>query len=168
MCKTNETQLEKCVKTTLTTTQVDGIRKYVFLSILLRASDCPAKRAAVHDTRRNLKTVRFLSQTRLCDEFDGRQLRDAWQNSLTMMVEKYTEHNTVAASDGQATCRICMENVPDFLHHGVSSAHGGVCGSCALRIAMERNPRCSLCNQLVRMVCVRSSSCASDLVVYDP
>lgn len=168
MRKAKNTLLDNCVKRTLTKAKVHRIRVVVFMMALRESDTCAVKRAVVHDNLNNLDAVRYISQTTLCDVFSKKQLRAAWKHAQAMMIEKYTEHNTVSASDGQASCFICMENVPDFLVVHGSSAHGGVCGTCALRTVMEPCPKCSVCMQRVRMVCDRSSISARNLVIYDP
>ncbi len=161
--------------TLLTKIRVHRTIMWVFFSILRRASyDRPAQRAAVRNIWRILRADnRDISPTSLRGVFDRSQTQLAWRQAKAMIMEKFAERRTVAVSDPEAAaCAVCFANVPDFVlvHADGETAHGGVCGSCALRVMvhwLEQNPpRCFLCNQRVRMVCPRSCSRARRLDVF--
>lgn len=132
------------------------------------SSACKAKNNIVLDAMRQIKKLKHVRDTRLYEVFSTREVSVAWDKASALIINSYMHRNTKVAKDEESTCMICMENVADFLCVHGSSAHSGMCGSCALRVVMEVRPRCPLCSQRVKMVCVRSSSQASKLRVFDP
>ena len=166
---------QRILNTTLRGKDVRRLMLFTFLTILRdsccscnESSACRAKNNIVLDAIKQIKKLKHVRDTRLYEVFSTREVSVAWDKASALIINSYMHHNTKVAADEEATCRICMENVADFLCvHGLS-AHGGMCGSCALRVIMEARPKCPMCNQRVKMVCVRSSARVSQLSVFDP
>lgn len=168
MCVKKDTLLEKIVSKTHKVKFVHQLHLYTFLSILRKNYDCPEKRKIVMETLKILKRIKNLRDTRIHEAFTESQIRTAWENAATLMAGTFLEKNTSVAHDGDVTCNICMENVADFLYVHKSTAHGGVCGSCAFRVILEPKPKCPICAQRVNMITERTSSRACKLKIYDP
>jgi len=135
---------------------VRQLRIYTFLKILRAEHSAANKRKAVDDALRAMKAIKHIRETRLSDFFTATEISQSWEKAITLMIESYTQHNTSVAAEGEVACHICMDNVGDFLLvHGVS-AHGGVCGACALRIILEGH-KCPFCSRSVKMMCMRGS-----------
>ena len=166
---------QKILNTTLRGKDVRRFMVFTFLAIL-RESCCPcdessaflAKHNIILDAMRQIKKLKHIRDTRLYEVFSTREVSVAWDKASALIINSYMHHNTKVATDKQATCIICMENVADFLCVHGRTAHGGICGSCALRVVMEPRSKCPMCKQRVKLVCVRSSAEVSHLSVFDP
>lgn len=166
---------QKILNTTLKGKDVRRLVLFTFLAILRESicscnesSACRSKNNIIQDAMMQIKKLKHIRDTRLYEVFSTREVSAAWDKAAALLLDSYVRHHTRVADDSRPTCRICMENIPDFLFVHGSSAHGGVCGGCALRVAMKVRPKCPMCNQRVNMVCVRSSARASQLRVFDP
>ncbi|CAM9700928.1 unnamed protein product [Ectocarpus sp. 6 AP-2014] len=168
MCAENATLAERLVRTTHKTKDVQLLRLYTFLLILKKNCTSKADTDVVVEAMKQMKQLKNVRETRIYDAFSRRKVCLAWEEAGTMMVNSYAEVNTRVAKDGKPTCHICVENVPDFMCVHGKTAHSGICGSCALRIVLEPSSRCPICSQRVRLICIRSSSRAERLQVFDP
>lgn len=171
MGEVNHALLRKILNTTHRSKHVQRLMLYTFLAVLRESCTCEAKTKIVLETMKQIKQIKqikHITETRLYEAFSRQEVSAAWDKATALMLDSYARHNTKVASDEEPTCRICMENVADFLFVHGPSAHGGICGGCALRVAMGVRPKCPMCNQRVKMVCVRSSAIASQLSVFDP
>ena len=145
------------------------VRLATFLMVLRsRHKSSPSVSKVVHDTFKIIKRVRRISDTRLYEVLTVDEVRSAWECSQKIMIESYEAENTRVAENGEKACNICMDKVGDFVSaHGVT-AHGGICGACALRLVMQPRPRCPFCNQKIRMIAARNRACAGGLKIFDP
>ena len=171
MGEVNHALLRKILSTTQKSKHVQRLMLYTFLTILRESDACEAKTKIVLETMqqiKKIKQIKHITETRLYEAFSRKEVSAAWDKATTLMIDSYVLHNTKVAAGEQPACKICTENVADFLFVHGSSAHGGICGGCALRVAMGVRPKCPMCNQRVTMVCVRSSARVSQLSVFDP
>ena len=144
------------------------VRLTTFLMVLRKRHPCPRKVKVVNDTIKVINKIKRIKQTRLYEVFSKKEIRSAWEWSKTLMVESYEQENTCVAADGGKTCIICMEKVGDYVSVHGGTAHGGVCGTCALRLVMQARPRCPICSQKISMIAARGSICTSKLKIFDP
>ena len=171
MCEVNHALLRRILSTTQKSKDVQRLILFTFLAVLRDSCNCEAKTKIVLETMKQIKQIKHIkhiTETRLYEAFSRQEVSVAWDKATAHMIDSYVRHNTRVAADKEATCMICMENVADFLFVHGSSAHGGICGGCALRVAMGVRPKCPMCNQRVKMVCARSSAIVSQLRVFDP
>lgn len=135
---------------------VRQLRLYTFLRILKTEHSAANKRRAVDEALRVLRTIKHIRETRLNELFTPAEVSRSWEKANKIMIESYTEFNTSVAEEGDLSCHICMDKVGDFLLIHGDSAHGGVCGACALRILLDGH-KCPFCVRSVRMMCARDS-----------
>lgn len=168
MCDENADMVQRIVSTTHKTKSVHLLRLYTFLLILKKNCSSKADTDIVVEAMNQMKQIKNVNETRIYEAFSRRKVCVAWEKAGTLMVNSYAEANTRVAEEGKPTCNICMVNESDFLCvHGLT-AHGGICGSCALRVVMEPTSRCPMCSQRVKLICVRSSSRAARIQIFDP
>lgn len=160
--------LQRIVCNTHNTKEVRLLRMFTFLTILRHKYTCPCKRVVVLEAMKNIKRINDVSETSLHHEFSPRQIKEAWRRSRTLLIGTFREHNTTVAGVGDKACIICMENVGDYLCVHGRTAHGGVCGSCALRVVVEHGAKCPICKEEVHTITERTSSRAARLKIFDP
>lgn len=135
---------------------VRQLRWYTFLKILRTEYSAANSRKAVDEALRVLTSIKHIRETRLHQFFTQAEISKSWEKANTLMIESYTEYNTSVATEGGVTCHICMDKVRDFLLVHGDSAHGGVCGACALRVILDGH-KCPFCKESVKMICARAS-----------
>jgi len=140
---------------------VRQLRLYTFLKILKTEYSAANKREAVDEALRLLRAIRHIRETRLNQFFTPAEVSKSWEKANTMMIESYTEYNTSVAKEGDLSCHICMDKVGDFLLIHGNSAHGGICGACALRVILDGH-KCPFCVRSVKMICARASISSED------
>lgn len=146
--------LARVVRKTHKPKDVRRLRIYIFLKILRADNEATDKRRAIDDALKQMKTIKHIRETRLRQFFAPAEIRRVWEKANALFIKSYTDSNTSVATDGGVTCHICMENVSDFLLVHGGSAHGGVCGACALRIILDGH-KCPFCTKRVKAICAR-------------
>ena len=145
------------------------VRLATFLMVLRnRHKSSPSVSKVVYDTFKIIKRVKKIADTRLYEVLTKHEVRSAWECSQKIMVEAYEVENTRVAEDGEKACSICMDKVGDYVSAHGATAHGGICGACALRLVMQPHPKCPFCSQKIRMIAARSRVCAGGLKIFDP
>lgn len=128
-------------------------RFYTLLAVLKATFKSYRRDRAVNETVRLLKGAGRVNDTQIHREFTKAQLRYGWLKSKSVMVRCYAKENTTEAGPLDLTCNICMVNKGDYVCVHASTAHGGVCGSCAMQVVIGKNPRCPMCNQTLDLIC---------------
>ena len=168
ICKDHPTLVGRIVNTTHKAKEAQILRTYIFLLILKKDATCKADTDIVVEAMKRMKQIKNVGETRIYEAFSRRKVCLAWEQAGALMVSSYAEANTVVATEDKPMCIICVEKRSDYLCVHGQTAHGGFCGSCALRVVLEAGRRCPMCSQRVKLICVRSSSRAARLQIFDP
>lgn len=156
------------IATTEYTPELAHVTRFYTLLVVLKATyRCPAKDRIIRQTMKLVKKNMYIRESYLYSQFTRHQIRSAWQHAKKVMIRCYDKENTRGSKEGELTCSICMENKGDFICAHEDTAHGGICGSCALTIILSKKQRCPMCSQQLDSVCKRPADGQSKFRIFD-